>query len=106
MSDFRVDPAQLAVNSTANAEHAARLKEWIDQYDNPQRYELLLKRFGLVAYPVVEALRRHGAQVRQRTEELIASYELASRASTASAERSTRTDDEESRAIRSTVLGI
>lgn len=103
---FTVNPEQLSANATANAEHAQKLRAWIDQYDNPQRYAQLETRLGAIGYPVVQALRRQGALVRERTLKLIASYETASEASRTAAARSVDTDNRGSVGIRSSVEGL
>ena len=106
MRQFQADTEQLTANATANAEHAKKLRTWIDQYDNPARYEQLAASLGTIAHPVVEALRRHGAAVRQRTTALIDNYEHAGTASQVSATRITNTDELNSAGVRSTVEGL
>lgn len=103
---FTANTAQLSANATANAEHAQRLRAWIDEYDNPQRYEQLEARLGAIGYPVVQALRRQGAAMRQRTLTLIASYEKASEASQGAAARTADADARGALGIRSSVEGI
>ena len=103
---FTADTAQLSANAITNAEHAQKLRAWIDQYDSPQRYAQLESRLGTIGYPVVQALRRQGAAVRERTLTLIASYEKASEASRTSAARIADTDNRGSLGIRSSVEGL
>jgi hypothetical protein len=106
MNTFRADTEQLALNAVANTDHAAALRRWIEQFDDPAHYAQLESSLGLIAYPAITALRRHGAQLRRHTETLIASYEHTAEDSRHSAAAITGTDTTSAAGVQSTTEGL
>jgi hypothetical protein len=102
MSTFRADTQQLVTNAAANSEQAAALRRWIDQFDDPTHYARLESSLGPIAYPVITALRRHGAGLRAHAETLIASYEHAAEACRNSSAAITAADSISAASVQST----
>jgi hypothetical protein len=106
MSTFRADTQQLVTNIAANSDQAAALRRWIEQFDDPAHYARLESSLGPIAYPVITALRRHGAGLRAHTETLIASYEHAAEACRHSAAAITGTDTTSAADVQSTTQNL
>lgn len=103
---FHADVAQLVANADTYSDHADQLRRWIDTYDDPAHYARLEESLGVIAHPVITALRQHGAQLRGRTEALIASYEQTGEASRRAAAVIAGTDDTQAAGLGSTTSGL
>lgn len=103
---FHADVAQLVTNADTYRDHADQLRRWIDTYDDPAHYARLEESLGVIAHPVITALRQHGAQLRGHAETLIASYEQTGEASRRAAAMITAADDTQAAGVSSTTSGL
>lgn len=92
-NSFGVDKDILRGNATAARDHAHKLREWIDQYDNPDYYQALSRSVGLINSPNVEALREHGRKLRQDVELVASRYDAIADGSLGAVEDVTSGDE-------------
>ncbi|TEA09173.1 hypothetical protein [Mycobacteroides salmoniphilum] len=68
MADFRIDTDQLKTNSEALTGHADKVRNWLQDFDDPAFYDQYSKTTSFVGAPMAAALREHGRQTREHTE--------------------------------------
>ncbi len=103
MTSFEVDTRKLLHNAAQHSDYVQQLRKWLDTFDNPAHYEALEKSAGVVAYPLVTALRMQAGIIRKIVDELADAHAKSAEDYTSSAKTITGTDESGESAVQSAI---